>query len=171
MRATSTFSFAAAVAVGCVALSGCGGDAGLNTAPVTGTVTLDGEPLEGAAVSFSPEGDGHAAAGVTDASGEFVLTTETKGDGAVPGTYQVMVTKYEEEDSETPAAAADETDVDAAYAAAEEAGVDISGAGNARATSESNSLVPEKYTNPQTSGLTAEVSEAGVNDYTFELES
>ena len=29
--------------------------------------------------------------------------------------------------------------------------------------------VPEKYENPETSGLTAEVTDGGANDFTFEL--
>jgi len=51
-----------------VPLAGCGGKpAGYpDTAPVNGTITLDGAPLEGASVSFSPV-DGRSSSGKTDA--------------------------------------------------------------------------------------------------------
>jgi len=65
------------------------------TAPVRGVVTLDGEPVAGATVIFSPSAAEtsrrRAAAGKTDASGLFILSTFAKGDGAVPGTYTVTV--------------------------------------------------------------------------------
>jgi hypothetical protein len=40
-------------------------------------------PLEG----------GHPATAVSDANGEFRLTTFKRGDGALPGRYKIMVTK------------------------------------------------------------------------------
>src|SRR5262245_1264000 len=67
---------------------GCGG--GLKS--VEGLVTLDGVPVEGASVSFTPEGEGQPAFGVTDSNGKFVLQTINKA-GANPGTYKVTVTK------------------------------------------------------------------------------
>ena len=53
--------------------SGCGG----NTVPVSGVVTLDGKPVEGAAVSFTPEkSDGVGGSyGKTDAQGRYSLKT------------------------------------------------------------------------------------------------
>lgn len=52
-------------------MAGCGDD----TPPlgeVTGTVTLDGEPLEGVIVVFKPE-VGRPATGTTDAQGKYTL--------------------------------------------------------------------------------------------------
>lgn len=150
-------------------LTGCNGGLNLDTVPVTGTVMMDGKPVEGAAVTFSPEGAGHAAAAVTDASGKFQLTTDTAGDGAVAGKYKVTVTKYEKR---TETIAAGEEDMDAVYAAMEAAGEDVSGSGDKRGTENDGpkNELPAQYANPKTTTLQAEVSEGGENDFTFEIE-
>lgn len=78
----------------CVAASGCG--KGRVFVPVTGTVTLDGEAVEGATVSFVPkvaEG-GSSATGITDASGKFELSSGAES-GAAPGEYYISVAKIE----------------------------------------------------------------------------
>jgi hypothetical protein len=76
-----------------VAVAGCGKSTGY--LPVTGTVSLDGVPLEGASVAFIPkEGDGPAAYSTTNAAGEFELSTH-KDTGAAPGKYTVLVTKLD----------------------------------------------------------------------------
>ncbi len=65
------------------------------TYPVTGTVEMQGRPVEGARVVFVPASQELLpASGVTDAEGRFSLTTFEAGDGAVPGTYGVKVAKY-----------------------------------------------------------------------------
>jgi hypothetical protein len=78
---------------------GCGAGTKLSgLAPVQGVVTLDGSPLAEANVSFSPtqtSGEMRAAAGKTDASGKFTLTTLTANDGVTPGEFIVTVTKFE----------------------------------------------------------------------------
>jgi hypothetical protein len=81
---------AAAVFLACALVTaGCGG--GKKLYPVEGTVTIDGEPLEGAMVIFT-SGDSTSAAGITSASGKFKLLTDGK-EGAPAGTYKVTVTK------------------------------------------------------------------------------
>jgi hypothetical protein len=63
--------------------------------PVSGTVTLDGNPVEGATVTFHLVGDdkdGRPAIGQTDKTGTFRLTTGTE-DGARPGEYKVVIVK------------------------------------------------------------------------------
>ena len=71
-------------------LGGCGGGPKLYT--VTGTVTLDGKPLPGAAVLFLPTAeDGRQATGVTNADGSFQLETFKSRDGAQAGDYKVVV--------------------------------------------------------------------------------
>lgn len=76
---------AAALAAG----AGCGRP---RPVPVKGTVTLDGKPLSGATVAFSPlDPAGHAATGATADDGSFRLTTYEPGDGALPGEYKVIV--------------------------------------------------------------------------------
>jgi hypothetical protein len=71
---------------------GCGGS---GTVKVKGVVTLDGQPLSGATVMFVPfEGQGtRPATGATHPDGSFQLTTFKANDGALPGTYHVVVSK------------------------------------------------------------------------------
>ena len=62
---------------------------------VSGTVTLDGQPVEGATVTFHLVGDdkdGRLATGQTDKTGTFRLTTGNE-DGARPGEYKVVIIK------------------------------------------------------------------------------
>lgn len=69
---------------------GCGGstpDVGL----VTGTVTLDGQPLENAEVVFAPA-TGRPSTGLTDSGGRYELTYIRDVKGAVPGTHAVRIT-------------------------------------------------------------------------------
>jgi len=67
------------------------------TYKVTGTVTLKGQPLEGATVVFVPaEGATHEpATGITDAAGTFTLSTFLSGDGAMAGDYRIKVSKFD----------------------------------------------------------------------------
>src|SRR6516165_10289687 len=68
--------------------AGCGS---AGTVKVKGIVTLDGEPLSDATVSFVPVGQGLPAGGITDEDGVFRLTTYRSEDGALPGEYRVTV--------------------------------------------------------------------------------
>ena len=65
--------------------------------PVSGTVTLDGKPVEGATVYFYVVGDaleGRPAQGATDKDGEFHLSTLGDRDGALRREYKVVIHKY-----------------------------------------------------------------------------
>ena len=86
----------------CCPISSCCGRAApehlTNIGPVTGRVTLDGQPLSDATVIFDPrEEGGETAVGTTDADGTYELTTIVVGhgpqQGAVPGNYHVIITK------------------------------------------------------------------------------
>ena len=59
-------------------------------APVTGTVTLDGKPLERAAMMFRPE-EGRASRGITDASGHYELIYLRDIRGARIGSHTVSI--------------------------------------------------------------------------------
>lgn len=107
---------------------------------VTGQVTLDGKPVGAAAVTLMPEGGGRPASGATDASGAFKLSTFTAGDGALPGDYTAVVTKYESKAG--------------AAAPATEGGSDGLMGAMPQVT---KSLLPEIYASPKTSGLKVSV--------------
>src|SRR5437773_10785720 len=78
---------------------GCGGKD--QPVKVEGVVTLDGEPVEGAIVSFLPdEGGGRFAHGLTAKDGSFRLTTYKPDDGALRGDYRVTVTLIPDDDDE-----------------------------------------------------------------------
>jgi hypothetical protein len=66
----------------------------LKTVPSSGRVTLDGQPLAGATVTFHPA-DGKKtsprASGLTGDDGTFVLSTYGKADGAPIGEYVVTI--------------------------------------------------------------------------------
>jgi hypothetical protein len=86
---------AASILVLLVAVSGCGGK---NTpVNVEGIVTLDGEPLAGATVVFTPIGEhGQSATALTESDGSFRLTNAKGEKGALPGEYKVLVSLGEE---------------------------------------------------------------------------
>jgi len=80
-----------------VNILGCS-DGKLRTEPVRGIVTLDGEPLEGATVSFTPKNpdEGIASFGLTNAQGEYLLQTLAGrvDAGTLPGEYTVTISKF-----------------------------------------------------------------------------
>jgi len=135
-------------------LVGCsgGGDADrAKTVPVTGTVTYNGSPVEGATVTFSPaEPGGFGSIGTTDANGKFAVVSQWGAAGAVPGSYQVAISKTEVETSDE---------------GLEEARIDEDGSPPAQITEH----LPEKYKSAKKSGLTADVKPEGENNFPFDL--
>jgi hypothetical protein len=83
-------------------LAGCGG--GYSTAPVSGRVTLNGQPLANAAVVFQPvASEGHdpgpGSGGFTDQEGRYTLkVTGTGRKGAVVGKHKVTITLVPDDD-------------------------------------------------------------------------
>jgi hypothetical protein len=130
-------------------VTGCGGTkAGPATVEVVGTVTLNGTPVDGGSVLFSPDigsSDGRLASqATTDTAGRFKLSTHVGGGkfkpGIVPGKYVVSVTKLD-------TAAAKNT-----------------------FTAPKN-LLPPKYADPKTSLMNADVVAGQANDFQFPLRS
>ena len=77
------------------AVTGCGD----GLVQFKATVTVDGEPYEGASVMFMPEdGKGRIAVGNTAADGSVQFTSYNAFDGVRPGTYKVTVSKYRREE-------------------------------------------------------------------------
>ena len=78
-----------AVAVGC----GKRGITAPSTAPVSGTVLVNGKPANGVKVRFHPQFDigtiKFIPSGETGTDGRFTLSTATASDGAPPGDYVV----------------------------------------------------------------------------------
>ena len=82
---------------GCLlVLAGCGGGGGPEH-PVSGIVTLDGDPVPNATVRFIPDGDTDATSSgyaETGTDGKFVITAGAKNKkGLVAGKYKVTVSK------------------------------------------------------------------------------
>ena len=133
-----------AVIFACIALLpllGCGEDDGIGQRySVSGKVTYKGELLKGGNVNFLPDAagvSGRGASGVIKA-GYYSMTTLTPGDGVLPGKYKVGIN-------------ANYTDM--SEAAKQPGGIYT---GNKYAGPRIK-VIPEKYTNPATSGLTFEV--------------
>jgi hypothetical protein len=82
------------VGVLAAALAGCGDDP-FEIAPVSGKVTLNGEPLADARISFQPISGGSdvgpGSAATTDAQGHYTLTTHDGQRGATVGGHRVRI--------------------------------------------------------------------------------
>ena len=84
-------------------ITGCG-PAGLKTQFVEGIVTLNGQPLDGALVTFTPvtqTPDNVSATGITDETGRYTLTaigstiSGEAGKGTIAGDHVVTIVKRE----------------------------------------------------------------------------
>ena len=149
-----------------VVLVGCsgGGDRWTKNLPETvnasGVVLLDGEPVEGAQVVFAPATGEHAASGLTDSEGIFYAKAFPSKEGAVPGTYQVGVSKTVEVKSEVTPKELEATGEDAAHAL--ESGTTTVGWENA---------LPQHYASPVKSNLEVVIPAEGTSDLSIELSS
>jgi len=130
-------------------VSGCGGTDRLETAEVTGKVTLDGQPLSHGTVIFAPE-RGRGATADNQSDGSFTLSTYRRGDGAIVGMHKISVFCTEEVVETQPN---DPGNLDAGMFKMD------------------RSLIPTKYNSPGTSGLTFEVKAKTDNVADLELSS
>ena len=138
-------TFGLGLAAGC---SETGGQS-VDTVDVSGTVTLDDQPLEGVAVHFSRSMD-HGGTGVTGADGSYKL-----GNGAEPGENKVYFTAVDSVDEE------DEDD------AAADAGMDEEG--DEAETGEGGPAIPAKYSDAANPALTFTVPAGGSTEANFDL--
>lgn len=102
------------VAVLCLLLLatlGCGPSHGHKTAPVSGVVTLDGQPFAGAKVTFQPKGGGPSSAGITNAAGEYTLIGFKGDPGAIVAEHRVVI--FSGFDKAQPSADSDRDDAPA----------------------------------------------------------
>ena len=113
----------------------------LPTAPISGKVLVDNQPLSTGSVYFSPVSGGKGATGKIQEDGTFVLTTYRDGDGAILGEHQVGISAV------LPIGSQDGPP------------------GNARP------LIPMRYASPGSSKLTCKVTEEGDDNVVFNLSS
>ena len=158
----------AIVAILVVGIFGCSEPgSSVKTVPVEGKVLLDGSPVDGATVTFTPTwSEGRTAVGTTDSNGEFTLTTAGVGPGAMPGSYKVAVSKTTTVSADSSSATSEEEgmkEIEKMMQGGSEVGP--------AAPLESKDELPAEYSSPDTSGFTAEVKESGENNFVFELKS
>ncbi|MDR1958268.1 MAG: DUF4198 domain-containing protein [Planctomycetaceae bacterium] len=75
--------------------TGCQDKNAIHVVAATGVVTLDGKPLEEAAISFVPTTEGlRGSSALSDENGKFTLMTAgAVKNGTMPGEYDVFVEK------------------------------------------------------------------------------
>lgn len=82
-----------AVVLSVLLVAGCGAGGVSGTSPVRGKVTYNGQPVEGATISFYSEAEGvRPAVAVSASDGTYELKT-LDTTGAMPGKYVVLVAK------------------------------------------------------------------------------
>ena len=140
---------------------GCGGSTGQpKTVPASGTVLYKGEPVEGATVSFWAKKAPRAASGVSNARGDFSLSLFGANDGAIAGENTITVTKAAT--GEKPVSNLDMLNNPGALA-------NSSAARGTGAQEAPKNLIPEKYSNQETSILRETVTEKGPNKFVLQL--
>ncbi len=132
-------------------IAGCGKQSGIRTAPVSGTITYKGQPVEGATVSFIPDGAERPATAISTAGGKYELATLDL-DGAMPGKYTVLVRK-----AEVAAASTEPVSMEEALKL------------NSRPATAPKDLVPAKYGDPSRSPLKFEVKTGQKNVFDIQL--
>lgn len=115
------------------------------TFPTSGLVLFEDKPVEGATVIFFAQSRDIAATGITGPDGRFRLRTFEPNDGATEGPHAVTIDKSIEllevpKDPEAPPPPPKIT-----------------------------RHLPDRYADRNRSGLTADVSGSGRNEFTFEL--
>ena len=130
-------------------VAGCGSSSTPTTIPVRGTVTWQGGPLDSGTVVFHrvdvAQGEFRRnATAQLGPDGTFQMSTFSVGDGVMPGRYSVSVQSYTEGNA-----------------------IDFIDASNVPKT-----RIPQRYTSPQTSGLSAEIpaGERGPLEFHFDLQ-
>jgi hypothetical protein len=116
--------------------------------PVSGKVTYKGAPVEGAIVTFVPEGNGRTATATTRAGGAYSLTT-VDSPGAMPGKYKVTVAKVE-------------------YAPASSLSMEAAAKANP-AEAQAKRVLPAKYASAASTPLAIEVPPGGKKDLDLTL--
>lgn len=142
-----------------VCVSGCGKTSSApEIVPASGTVLLNGQPVEGVNVLFYPEKGPQVSIGTTNDEGIFQLTTLKPQDGAYVGPNRVsldMGTSLVRRDGK-PLKPEDKELLSKPTSP---------GVISMRFKRVKNSVVDEKYSDPRTSGLVFEVEPNGRNSF------
>jgi len=155
------------IGIGIFAFAGCGGPTSppipkLNfkgdAIPVSGTIKLNGEPVSGASVMFlfdgkPPEGF-VGSTGVTDSSGRYVLRSGEKT-GAPAGRYKVVISRMATPDGSP-------------FKEDREKGIDLE---QARLSGMIKETIPPKYSDPQRTDLSIELTPDRKDPIDFDLKS
>lgn len=140
--------FAAALYVGCSSYSQ---KANIEkVVPAAGTLTYQGKPLESYQVTLLPTDGRRPATGVTDAAGKFTLGTNNTGDGAPPGKHKVAIVWSP---PRTTGEMGQETIND-----------------NPAAMPKPKVKIPDKYSDPEKSGMVQDVPSRGITDMKIDLQ-
>lgn len=127
-----------------------------------GVVEYRGQPLSRATITFvgrdDASGKEFAAVGLTDDRGRFSLQTFRPADGAIAGSHRVKIEK-QSLGGGPPAAGKPPTN-------REEYEAELA----AQAKMKFGSEIPPRYGSFDTSGLTAEVTTKGPNEFAFKLD-
>ncbi len=158
MKTASRLLVYLVVVMGLAFFPGCGSPKAEvpQTYPVSVKIAHGGQPVEGASVTFVPQGQaGRGASGVTDANGVAKMGLPGLADGAMAGKYWVTVSKVEGVQSD-PNMSAEEF-----YKQQENKPV--------AAPASPKHLLPVKYLSAQSGGLECDVKEQQDQLFEFNL--
>lgn len=152
----------------CTALFfGCGSDSRRPTFPVTGTVKLNGKPVDGAVVTFQLTEGKESAIASTDKDGSYSLSMFRPNDGALAGQYKVSITKFDVEPVKASSGLVpgqvNSGDLPTDYEAP------TVGTTTGKGPVGPKNSLPAKYSNPDSSGLRATVEANTKNVFDFDL--
>lgn len=142
----------------CLMLGGCG--RGLSLGKVSGRVTVAGKPVTSGTIMFHPESENApAAVGAIGPDGTYTLTTVKAGDGAVVGSHRVTIQATTVGEGSLVEAKSLEQEMELAR---------MPPGRKVLVPGKVTWVVPEKYSQLQTSTLAAKV-ESGSNKLDFEV--
>lgn len=144
--------------LGLLVMIGCGGSSdGTPRYPASGTVTLEGAPIEGAVVAFTRDDGQATAVAMTDEMGHFQLNVPPGRKGVPVGKYKVTIRKS------TVAVDLKEPTT------FEEMERDHKAGKTSEPPPAPKLGVPARYGDPATSQISEEIKPTGKNEFVIEL--
>lgn len=136
--------------------TGCGSAESGRGVPISGTITFDGKPLEGATVTFM--NDTFVGFGRTDAEGNYRLAQ-----GALPGKNKVVISKIEGGAQPADVIEDPEAGMDAGQFEAAAMGTGV------KVPTGPKDLIPADYSDPSKTKLTWDVPAGGETGVNFNI--